>query len=205
MVTDALHASKLSKAGLENVCKKGLELYDKSQVEPGQAVGIVTAQSIGEPGTQMTLRTFHTAGIAEKNVTLGLPRIIELVDARKNPSTPSMDIYLDKDSKTSKEKAIQTAREILETTVRDLIILPVDTDYQTKITLSIDSAKLKTRGCTLEDITSVLESNKKFKLKRDNNTITLQLEAESDTATVVALRNKILKNHSKRCTRYRNV
>ena len=80
---------------IRNVCKKGLELYDKSQVEPGQAVGIVTAQSIGEPGTQMTLRTFHTAGIAEKNVTLGLPRIIELVDARKNLSTPSMDIYLE--------------------------------------------------------------------------------------------------------------
>jgi len=77
MVNDGLHNSKLSKEGLENVCKKGLELYDKSKVEPGQAVGIVTAQSIGEPGTQMTLRTFHTAGIAEKNVTLGLPRNIE--------------------------------------------------------------------------------------------------------------------------------
>jgi len=82
-VNDALHASQLSKEGVETVCKKGLELYDKSRVEPGQAVGIVTAQSIGEPGTQMTLRTLHTAGIAEKNVTLGLPRIIELVDARK--------------------------------------------------------------------------------------------------------------------------
>ncbi|NWK06409.1 DNA-directed RNA polymerase subunit A' [Marine Group I thaumarchaeote] len=193
MVTDALRASKLSKAGLENVCKKGLELYDKSQVEPGQAVGIVTAQSIGEPGTQMTLRTFHTAGIAEKNVTLGLPRIIELVDARKKPSTPSMDIYLDKDSKSSKEKAIQTAKEILETAVRDLIIHPVETDYQTKIILNVDSARLKNRGCTLEDIISALESNKKFKLKHDNNKITLQLEVESDAPTVVALRNKILK------------
>ena len=193
MVTDAVHASKLSKAGLENVCKKGLELYDKSQVEPGQAVGIVTAQSIGEPGTQMTLRTFHTAGIAEKNVTLGLPRIIELVDARKKPSTPSMDIYLDKDSKYSKEKAIQTAKEILETAVRDLIIHPVETDYQTKIILNVDSARLKNRGCTLEDIISVLESNKKFKLTHNGNTITLQLEVESDAATVVALRSKILK------------
>jgi len=193
MVNDGLHKSNLSKAGLENVCKKGLELYNKSKVEPGQAVGIVTAQSIGEPGTQMTLRTFHTAGIAEKNVTLGLPRIIELVDARKKPSTPSMDIYLDKDSKSSKEKAIQTAKEILETAVRDLIIHPVETDYQTKIILNIDSAKLKNRGCTLEDIISALESNKKFKLKHDNNIITLQLEAESDAPTVVALRNKILK------------
>jgi len=193
MVTDALHASKLSKAGLENVCKKGLELYDKSQVEPGQAVGIVTAQSIGEPGTQMTLRTFHTAGIAEKNVTLGLPRIIELVDARKKPSTPSMDIYLDKDSKSSKEKAIQTAKNILQTTVNDLVIHPVETDYQTKITLTIDDARLKTRGCTFEDMMAALETNKKFKAIGDNNTITLQLVDEADAATVVALRNKVLK------------
>jgi len=193
MVTDALHASKLSKAGLENVCKKGLELYDKSQVEPGQAVGIVTAQSIGEPGTQMTLRTFHTAGIAEKNVTLGLPRIIELVDARKKPSTPSMDIYLDKDSKSSKEKAIQTAKNILQTTVRDLVIHPVETDYQTKMTLTIDDARLKTRGCTFEDMMAALETSKKFKAIGDNNTITLQLVDESDAATVVVLRNKVLK------------
>jgi len=193
MVNDALHKSNLSKAGLEDVCKKGLELYDKSQVEPGQAVGIVTAQSIGEPGTQMTLRTFHTAGIAEKNVTLGLPRIIELVDARKKPSTPSMDIYLDKDSKSSKEKAIETAKNILQTTVNDLIIHPVETDYQTKITLTIDDARLKTRGCTFKDMMAVLETNKKFKAIGDNNTITLQLVDESDAATVVVLRNKVLK------------
>ena len=193
MVNEALHNSKLSKKGVENVCKKGLELYEKSKVEPGQAVGIVTAQSIGEPGTQMTLRTFHTAGIAEKNVTLGLPRIIELVDARKKPSTPSMDIYLDKDSKSSKEKAIETAKNILQTTINDLVIHPIETDYQTKIILSIDDVRLKNRGCTLDNITSALETNKKFKLKLDGNVITLQLVDESDAPTVVALRNKILK------------
>jgi DNA-directed RNA polymerase subunit A' len=193
MVNDALHNSHLSKAGLEDVCKKGLALYDRSQVEPGQAVGIVTAQSIGEPGTQMTLRTFHTAGIAEKNVTLGLPRIIELVDARKKPSTPSMDIYLDKVSKTSREKAIQVAREILQTTVNDVIIHPVETDYKTKMILSIDIERLKIRGCSLDDITSALETNKKFKLKLDDNTITLQLVEESDPPTVVTLRSKVLK------------
>jgi DNA-directed RNA polymerase subunit A' len=193
MVNDALHKSNLSKAGLEDVCKKGLELYNKSQVEPGQAVGIVTAQSIGEPGTQMTLRTFHTAGIAEKNVTLGLPRIIELVDARKKPSTPSMDIYLDKDSKSSKEKAIQTAKNILQTTVSDLIIHPIETDYQTKITLNVDDTRLKNRGCALEDMMAALETNKKFNANLVNNTITLQLVDESDAATVVALRNKVLK------------
>ena len=141
----------------------------------------------------MTLRTFHTAGIAEKNVTLGLPRIIELVDARKQPSTPSMDIYLDKDSKSSKEKAIETAKNILQTTINDLIVHPVETDYQTQIILNVDSDRLTNRGCELDDITSALEANKKFKTNRDGNTITLQLADESDAPTVVALRNKILK------------
>jgi DNA-directed RNA polymerase subunit A' len=145
----------------------------------------------------MTLRTFHTAGIAEKNVTLGLPRIIELVDARKKPSTPSMDIYLDVDSKASKEEkkenAIQTAKNILQTTVADLLIHPAETDYQTKIVLSVDNVRLKNRGCSLDDIMTAFETNKKFELKPDNNIITLQLVAESDVATVVALRNKVLK------------
>ncbi len=55
---------------------------------------MVAAQSIGEPGTQMTMRTFHYAGVAEIDVTLGLPRLIEIVDARREPSTPMMTIHL---------------------------------------------------------------------------------------------------------------
>jgi len=56
--------------------------------------------------------------------------------------------------------------------VKDLIILPVETDYQTKITLTIDDARLKTRGCAFEDLMAALETNKKFKAIGDNNTIT---------------------------------
>jgi len=193
IVSDALLNSKLSKAGIESVCKKGLELYDKSKAEPGQAVGIVTAQSIGEPGTQMTLRTFHTAGIAEKNVTLGLPRIIELVDARKKPATPSMDIYLDKDSKVSQEKAVEVARDIKETKISDLVIRTV-TDHATKISLEFDMKKLETRHVTLEQVTTLLESNKKFKLEFSKNTIILNLVEESDALTVNTIKNKVLKS-----------
>ena len=79
----------------------------------------------------MTLRTFHTAGIAERNVTLGLPRIIELVDARKKPATPTMNIYLDNNLKSSKEKAFEIAQNVVETTVRD-IITETNTDYSTE-------------------------------------------------------------------------
>ncbi|EMR10057.1 hypothetical protein PNEG_01810 [Pneumocystis murina B123] len=65
-----------------------LQKYIKSKVEPGTAVGAVGAQSIGEPGTQMTLKTFHFAGVASMNVTLGVPRIKEIINAAKVISTP---------------------------------------------------------------------------------------------------------------------
>ena len=192
MVQDALLEAKLSKEGIEKVCKKSLELYENAKVEPGQAVGIVTAQSIGEPGTQMTLRTFHFAGIRERNVTLGLPRLIELVDARKKPLTPTMDIYLEPKFKKSKEKAIQVAREILHTKIIALIS-STETDYSTKIKLNLNSDKLKERACTIGDVEDALQSSKKkFEIETSGNSITLTLTEESDAQTVLALRNKIL-------------
>ena len=192
-VKDGLENSKLSKDGIEKVAKKGLDLYNNAKAEPGQAVGIVTAQSIGEPGTQMTLRTFHFAGIAERNVTLGLPRLIELVDARKKPVTPTMDIYLDSESSTDQQKAVSIARNILETSINDIII-NAETDYATKITLNLNERKLKDRGCTIDDVKEKLETNKKFKLEDMGTTLLLKLvDEESDAPTVITLKNKILK------------
>ena len=190
MVTSALSNSKLSRDGVEAVCKKGLLLYNKAKVEPGQAVGIVTAQSIGEPGTQMTLRTFHFAGIKERNVTLGLPRLIELVDARKKPVTPTMDIYLEGQAKTSREEAIEVARNILQTTIRHLD--PVVTHDTTNIKLAFDNNRLKQRGCTISDIETALTSNKKFKIKILDTLFTLELVEELDIQSLITLRNKVL-------------
>ncbi|MFB5646017.1 MAG: DNA-directed RNA polymerase subunit A', partial [Nitrosopumilaceae archaeon] len=184
IVTDALLDAKLSKEGIETVGKKGLELFNKSKVEPGQAVGIVTAQSIGEPGTQMTLRTFHFAGIRERNVTLGLPRLIELVDARKKPVTPTMDIYLDEESKTSREKAIEIARNILQTKVSSLID-DTETNYSTEIKLHFNPNRLRERAITVEEIDEALQSNKKFKNEVQGNSIVLTLVEESDAPTVI--------------------
>ena len=191
IVTDALLEAKLSKDGIESVCKKGLDLYNKAKVEPGQAVGIVTAQSIGEPGTQMTLRTFHFAGIRERNVTLGLPRLIELVDARKNPVTPTMDIFLNAESKTSREKAIEVARNTLQTKVSS-VISDTETNYSTEIKLHFNSNRLRERDISVEEIDEVLQSNKKFKTELQGNSITLTLVEESDAPTVIVIRNKVL-------------
>ncbi len=191
IVTNALVDSDLSKDGADKVGKKGLDLYNKAKVEPGQAVGIITAQSLGEPGTQMTLRTFHFAGIRERNVTLGLPRLIELVDARKKPVTPTMDIYLDDESKKSRENAIEVARNVLQTKVSALVA-DTDTDYATEIKLRLSEKRLDERGCTVDDVEAALASNKKFKSEVLGHVIVLKLVEESDAPTVITIRNKVL-------------
>jgi len=79
--------------------------YVDTRVDPLEPVGTVSAQSIGEPGTQMTMNTFHYAGVAEIDVTQGLPRLIELVDARKTPDTPMMTVYLEDEYAEDRDKA----------------------------------------------------------------------------------------------------
>jgi len=68
----------------QGICSKcyGVDLSNRSVVKPGEAVGVVAAESIGEPGTQLTLRTFHTGGVASQDITQGLPRVEELFSAR---------------------------------------------------------------------------------------------------------------------------
>ncbi|HEX6561320.1 MAG TPA: DNA-directed RNA polymerase subunit A' [Nitrososphaera sp.] len=195
----ALLENKLSKEGVEKVMRKVLDLVDKALAEPGEAIGVVTAQSIGEPGTQMTLRTFHFAGVKERNVTLGLPRLIELVDARKKPVTPTMDIYLDEAHRGSREKALEVAREILFTQVGDLIEKS-ETDYSGVLTFYFSEAKLAERGCTLEEANAVLEGTKKkyeVKMSESKRSIKVSVPDEPDAQTLLTLKNKLLNTRVK--------
>jgi DNA-directed RNA polymerase subunit A" len=91
--------------------------YQETRVDPLDPVGTVSAQSIGEPGTQMTMNTFHYAGVAEIDVTQGLPRLIELVDARKEPDTPMMTVHLDGEYATEREKAHEVVWKIESTRI----------------------------------------------------------------------------------------
>lgn len=134
--------------------------YVKSIVDPGEAIGVVAAQSIGEPGTQMTLRTFHFAGIRELNVTLGLPRLIEIVDAKKVLSTPMMTIYLIDDYKRDREKALEVARKI-EYTKLVAVTKTVSTNIaETSIDIEFDQGMLKDKGVTTEMVIKAIEKMK---------------------------------------------
>ena len=186
--------NRLSKAGVEKAVRKIVDFTEKAMAEPGEAVGVVTAQSIGEPGTQMTLRTFHFAGVKERNVTLGLPRLIELVDARKKPVTPTMDIYLDEEHKVSREKALQVAKEIIFTRVSDLIE-KTDTDYSGILNFYFSESQLAERGCELEQVFDVLKVSKKkydISMKEKPYQIRVSIPDEPDAQTILTLKNKLL-------------
>ena len=111
---------KLTKKQEKEFFDKLLESYKSSRIDPGESIGVITAESFGEPGTQMTLNIFHFAGVVELNVTLGLPRLIEIFDARKEASTPSMEIYLDKQYNKDINAARKVAALIKETKFREL-------------------------------------------------------------------------------------
>jgi len=151
-----LGKEELTRKGVDKVSELTLENYKRALVEPGEAVGIVAAQSIGEPGTQMTLRTFHYAGVREQNVTLGLPRLIEIVDARRMPSTPIMTIYLDKEHGDSKKRATEVAREVISTSMEDITkAMYVDPELG-EVVIQLDSTMMEDRGVTAKGLEEVL-------------------------------------------------
>ncbi|RLF58224.1 MAG: DNA-directed RNA polymerase subunit A'' [Thermoplasmata archaeon] len=169
---------RVTKEELEEIIEEVIRKYEYSMVEPGEAVGVVAAQSIGEPSTQMTMRTFHYAGVAELNVTLGLPRIIEIVDARKEPSTPSMTIYLQEEYAKDREKAKYIARQIETVTVENLLKGTEIDLIDGKVYLFLDEEELKKHELSVEDIVKKI-SRFKAEIEYDDNTISLKLQQPS--------------------------
>lgn len=118
--------------------KAYLHAYERSLIDPGEAVGTIAAQSIGEPGTQMTLRTFHYAGVVELSVPLGLPRLIEIIDSKRSPKNAIMTIYLDDEHNNTKKKASEVARILEEKMLADVVTFSSDLDKRELIIESDD-------------------------------------------------------------------
>ena len=120
---------------------------DNPKIDPGEAIGLVTAQSFGEPSTQMALNVFHFAGVSEMQITLGLPRLIEIFDARKIPSTPQMEIYLEEDQNND-ESAAAIAKKIKEVRLSD-IASEINVDFTDgKIEIKVDKSALQNSRIT---------------------------------------------------------
>ncbi len=110
---------KLDEEKKKRLIEEVERVYLNSRFEPGEAIGILAAQSISEPATQLTMRTYHLAGAAGIKVTFGLPRLVEIFDAKRNIETPMMTIYLNKQYNT-KEEAEKLAHRIVEKRIFDL-------------------------------------------------------------------------------------
>ena len=151
-----LKERKVTKKQMEEIVKRLNSGYDNAKIEAGEAAGVVSAQSIGEPGTQMTMRTFHYAGVAEINVTLGLPRLIEIVDARKNPSTPMMTIFLEKDYSHDRDKARELAWKIEATYINVLGSMSTDIT-EMKVLIELNKKALAQRNMTSKEIAEKIE------------------------------------------------
>lgn len=92
--------------------------FQQAQAQPGEMVGALAAQSLGEPATQMTLNTFHFAGVSSKNVTLGVPRLKEIINISKNPKAPSLTVFLTGAAARDAEKAKNVLCRLEHTTLR---------------------------------------------------------------------------------------
>ena len=119
---DLLVVKRFNKKALSYLLDMIRLTYMKSIVAPGEMVGMIAAQSLGEPATQMTLNTFHLAGVATKsNVTRGVQRLEEILSLSREPSNPSCTVFLLEDEESDRQNAIEVKQRIAHTRLRQLV------------------------------------------------------------------------------------
>ncbi len=165
-------------------------LHVNEKLDPGEAVGIITAQSFGEPSTQMALNVFHFAGVQEMQITMGLPRLIEICDARKKPSSPKMEIYLNKEYNNEKDARV-LAEKIKEITLKE-VASEINLDFSDKkIEIKIDKKGLKQTHASVKKIVERL-NKLGFNVKEKTDSIILNA-SELDFKEIYQLKEKLKK------------
>ncbi len=190
---------KLGEPKRKEVLKRVKEEYENAKITPGESIGIITAESFGEPGTQMTLNVFHFAGVAEMGVTLGLPRLIELFDARQNPSTPRTEVYLKRGYTKDREKVKQIASQLVETKLQD-----ISTEFSLNLTLfrievTLDKKKMKDLKITEAQLEKTVgEELKKVKVSFAQDKLIIKPKTEEyELKVLYQLKEKTKETHVK--------
>ncbi len=185
-----------SAAKITKIMERAVEEYVYMQVEAGESVGVVSAESIGEPGTQMTLNTFHFAGVAEMNVTMGLPRIIEILDGRKTLKTPMMEIFLKSPynkGKDIRKIAMSIKETVFEEIAKEFVINIVDA----KIEVTIDKEKMKELELGMVGLTATIKKGMKTafsNIKVEGDRLILKVKSKEDNLNIVyKVREKLKK------------
>jgi len=177
-ISGGIEGIEVTEEQLEEIIKQVSADYEHARVEPCEAVGVVAAQSIGEPGTQMTMRTFHYAGVAEINVTLGLPRLIEIVDARKIPSTPTMTIRLTPDYAHDRDLAREVAWAIESTSILHLGSVATDL-AEMNVVIELNPTPMEQRKITADEVAEKLREETDLAVDQKDNLLKIEPENQS--------------------------
>ncbi len=145
-------------------------------VQYGEPVGMIAAQSVGEPGTQMILRLFHFAGIEATVTTSGLPRLAELVDAKKRPTTPITYVYIEDGAKKDFEKVEAIAKKINEVKMQNIVRRFVENFPKKRIKFFLSSQELEAAGLTSKQIASKIEKLFEVEAEAEEDSVTVRLQ-----------------------------
>jgi DNA-directed RNA polymerase subunit A" len=196
-LSNAFKEFKLTESQKKKAIERVVNLYKNSCYEPGEAIGVVAAQSISEPATQMTMRTYHLAGASEIKVTLGLPRLVEIFDARRSPKTPIMAIYLHKKYNTM-EKAYEVAAEVQETQLNDITTEPAVDILNMRIEIPLDFKEIKQRKVKVSETINILKTLfKDLDIKVTKDAILIKSKSDITIKQLQKLKARILKAHIK--------
>ncbi len=174
------------------------KIKDIWRIAKYEPIGLIAAQSMGEPGTQMTMRSFHYAGMAEQ-VPTGLPRLIELVDARKIPKKPLMDVYLDKKHSKTEKVAQEVAQRIESVYLKQIADIKENLIERTLIIL-VKEDEMKFLGVTIDDVRKVVREkykDKTSKISSKENKIRLIFEDDAKLSSIRKVFLKLLSLHIK--------
>jgi DNA-directed RNA polymerase subunit A" len=174
------YAGKPSDARLKKILDAVTAEYTHTLAEPGASIGVIAAESVGEPSTQMTLNTFHFAGVSEMQVTMGLPRVIEIFDARKQPKTPIMEVYLQAPYSEGKDIR-KIAQQVKETKLKHYIT-SIATDVTVpEIVIELSKERLAMVGVNEDVIPKMIEKAVKgYKAKLERGKIRINPSAVDD-------------------------
>jgi DNA-directed RNA polymerase subunit A" len=175
-----LDGKEITSSQFDQIMDRVINEYQNTRIEPCEAVGIIAAQSIGEPGTQMTMRTFHYAGVAEINVTLGLPRLIEIMDARKEPSTPTMTLFLEPEYGVDRDRAREVSWQIEAAPLHEFGDITIDMENM-QIVVHLNTAVCEKRKITPSIILEVAPR----KIRERRHYRDFEFEMEDKTATIL--------------------
>lgn len=189
----SLEKHRPDKKRAEDVIQRVVRIYEEAKYEPCEAIGVVAAQSISEPATQMTMRSFHFVGAAGREVTLGLPRLIEIVDARRMPSTPTMEIYMD-ESHNTKEAATELAARIKESDLKNIALEDTIDLVNSRLLIKVNPEGMALLGVSAEELVKAVRKN-----ARD-----LNVEFEKDALVFIPRKELNIRELQKRKVRILN-